>query len=193
MNYSSGAYSSLSSDLQAIASSNGVIISLDLEPANQLYAVAWVQVQAGGFDYQMETVPPSQLPATVAADGANSRIVTAVCLDASTGMADVISYGWKGDTTTIYDATAQIVSRPNIAPTALATSNQGYFISAFGGNDTNGYALIAMRVRGDTMPRPILYSVNGAVGQYNNPSTTTPVTELVFFDEPRYQILVENQ
>lgn len=141
----------------------------------------------------METVPSSQLAATVAADGASSRVVTAVGLDASTGLADVISYGWQGDTSTLYETTTQIVSQPNIASTALAMANQGYIISAFGGNDTNGYALVGMRVHGDTMARPILYSVNGASAQLNNPSVTTPVTELVFLDEPGEQILVEEQ
>ena len=193
MHYSSGAYSSLGSDLQSIALSNGVIICFDPEPANDVYATAWVQARGGGFDYRMETVQPSQLAATVAADGVNSRVVTAVGLDVSTGLADVISYGWQGDASTIYETTTQIVSQPNIASTALAMANQGYIISAFGGNDTNGYALVGMRVDGDTMARPILYSVNGASAQLNNPSVTTPVTELVLLDEPGEQILVEEQ
>jgi hypothetical protein len=34
-------------------------------------------------------------------------------------------------------------------------AGEGYIISAFGGNDTNGYMLIGMRVQGDTLPRPI--------------------------------------
>lgn len=195
MHYSSGAYSSLNADLQSIASSNGVIISLDIEPANGLYAAAWVQTQAGGFDYRMETVPPSQLATTVAADGASSRVVTAVGLDVSSGMADVISYGWNGDTTTVYETTTQIVqlTSPQNVPTAATTmAAQGYIISAFGGNDANGYAMIGMRVKGDTMARPVLYSVNGTTGQVNNPSSA-PVTTLVYLDESGYQILVEEQ
>lgn len=195
MHYSSGPYRSLSSDLQSIASSNGVIISLDLEPANHLYAVAWAQTQAGGFDYRMETVSPSEFATTVAADGASSRVVTAVGLDASTGMADVISYAWQGDTTTVFDTTAQIVqlSPPqNIPNAAIAMAAQGYIISAFGGNDANGYALVAMRVHGDTTPRPIVWSVNGVTGQANSPYAV-PVTTLVYLDDPGYQILVEEQ
>ena len=34
-------------------------------------------------------------------------------------------------------------------------AGEGYIISAFGGNDVNGYILIGMRVQGDTSPRLI--------------------------------------
>jgi hypothetical protein len=42
-----------------------------------------------------------------------------------------------------------------IGATAAALGNDGYFISAFGGNDNDGYILVGMRVKGDTLPRPI--------------------------------------
>ncbi len=194
MYYKSGAYISVSSDLQSIsASNNAVIVSFDPEPGNEVYAVAWVQTaQGGGFDCRMETVPPSQLAATVAADGASSRVVTAVGLDASTGLADVISYGWQGDITTVYETTSQIVSPQGITSAASAMAAQGYFLTAFGGNDTNGYALVGMRVQGDTMPRPLLYSVNGTVTPANNQDSAY-FTTLVYLDESGAQILVEEQ
>ena len=194
MYYKSGGYISMNSDLQSIAASNNaVILSFDPQPGNKVYAVAWVQAaQGGGFDYRMESVPPSQLAATVAADGAHSRVVTAVGLDTSTGLVDVISYGWTGDTSTVYETTTQIVSPQNIPSAASAMAAQGYFISAFGGNDTNGYALVAMRAQGDTMARPLLYSVNGTVTPANNRNSAY-LTTLVYFDEPGAQILVEEQ
>ena len=34
-------------------------------------------------------------------------------------------------------------------------AGEGYIISAFGGNDIDGYLLVGMRVQGDTLPRPI--------------------------------------
>jgi hypothetical protein len=36
---------------------------------------------------------------------------------------------------------------------AYNLGNTGYFISAFGGNNTDGYLLVGMRVKGDTLPR----------------------------------------
>jgi hypothetical protein len=193
MYYSSGGYISLNSDLQSISASNSVIISFDPQPGNKLYGVAWVQTaQTGGFDYRMETVPPSQLAATVAADGATSRVVTAVGLDTSTGLADVISYGWQSDTATVYETTAQIVQPQNIASVALAMAAQGYFVSAFAGNDTMGYAVIGMRVKGDTIPQYVSCSVNGTMTQAGNQDTanfTTPI----YFVEPGNQTLVSEQ
>ena len=153
-------YSSLASDLQAIMTPNNVITSLDLEPANGEYAISWVQTaQTGGFDYKLEVVPPSQVQATASADGAESRIITAVSFDAN-GQANLISYGWTGDTATIYETQTTLVPPTEVAGAAAALAGQGYFISAFGGNDTLGYVLVGMRVQGDTLPRPIIVNTS---------------------------------
>ena len=55
-------------------------------------------------------------------------------------------------------------------------AGEGYFISAFEGNDTDGYMLIGMRVQGDSLPRPIK---NGPT-----PADTAYWTVVVWFDEP---------
>ncbi len=191
MFYSEASYSALSSSLQSLnAQGNVVIISLDIEPQVGAILLAWVQTQAGGFDYRMETVSPSRIAATVAADGASSRVVTAVGLDPSTGMAYVISYGWQGDTTTVFETTAQIVSPPNIASAASAMANQGYIISAFGGNDTSGYALLGMRVQGDTKPRPFVCSMTGSDTWANNPNSAYPTVVAYMEDEAQLPYLI---
>ena len=174
MMYWSGKYSNFNSDLQSIVAPNRVIMSLDLEPANNAYAYAYVETtQGGGFDYRMESVPPSQVASTVAADGANGRIVTTLSIDHTTGLVDLISYGWQGDTTTAYETKTIIAGAGNVGGTAIVQdvgnaastlAGEGYFISAMGGNDIDGYVLVGMRVQGDTMPRPL------AVGGL----TTTP-------------------
>jgi len=42
------------------------------------------------------------------------------------------------------------------AQTATQTlASEGYFISACGGNYTDGWVLVGMRVQGDTVPRPL--------------------------------------
>lgn len=71
-------------------------------------------------------------------------------------------------------------------------ADQGYIISAFGGNDANGYAMVVIRVKGDTMPRPIVDSVNGVTAQFNN-SGSTPLTTLVYLEDPGSQVIVEEQ
>jgi hypothetical protein len=165
MYYTSGGYSSFISDMQSndpwmgtdpIDSPNNVITSLDLEPETGVYAASVVSAtkRAGGFDYRLEVVPPSQLQATAAADGAASRVITAASFDAS-GNANLISYGWTGDTTTEYDTQAYLVTPSNIASTAINLAGDGYIISAFGGNDTLGYMLVGIRVKGDSLPRAV--------------------------------------
>jgi hypothetical protein len=159
--YKGGNYSDFASDLPSIVASNVVITSLDFEPAEDAYGVSWVQTaQPGGFDYRQEIVPITDVAATVAQDAAQSRIVTAVTFDPS-GEVALISYGWQGDAQTVYETQVSIVQpgdaiAADVISAATSLSSAGYIISAFGGNDTNGYLLIATRVKGDTIPRAIL-------------------------------------
>lgn len=166
MYYQPGLYSNFLSDLQGYAASNVVFTSLDLEPAENAYAVSWAKTsQTGGFDYRIDPlIPPgadqsAQIQAQATLDGTESRVITAASFDAS-GNAILISYGWMGDTTTVYEAQTKFVSAggqigANVLSAATALAQAGYIISAFGGNDTNGYILIGMRVQGDNLPRPI--------------------------------------
>jgi hypothetical protein len=171
-------YTPYESYLQSIVAPNAVITSMDLEPACDAIGVSWVQTaQTGVFDYRQEAVPPAQIQATVAADGAGGRIVTAVTFDDSSGNAILISYGWSGDTTTAYDAETVVATPAEVASQATTLANEGYFISAFGGNDNDGYMLIGMRVHGDTLPRPI--STNGST-----PTDSAYWTTIVRLSEP---------
>ena len=144
--------------LQSVAAPNDVILSIDLDE-DQLcttVAAAWVATPPPGeFDFRLEEVTPDQVQATVAADGAEGRIVTATTFDDAAGKFVLISYGWTGDTSTVYDARTFIVQPSEVKSQGITLANEGYFISAFGGNGTGGYLLVGMRVHGDTLPRPI--------------------------------------
>lgn len=180
MLYQSGKYLNFSTDLQAILASNVVISSLDFEPANGLYALSSVKTaQAGGFDYKLEIVPPAQISATATADAAASRVITAVSFDAN-GQANLISYGWTGDTTTVYETQTNLVPPTEVAGAAAALAGQGYVISAFGGNDTLGYVLVGMRVQGDTLPRPVIVDTSNKTSPPIDPIPPyfTPVVNL---------------
>ena len=59
-------------------SSGSVITSLDLEPANVLLAVSWIQsMQQSGFAMAQNTVVPANLQAAAAQEGASGRVITA--------------------------------------------------------------------------------------------------------------------
>ncbi len=171
MMYKAGNYPYLQSDLATDAQPNIVFSSLDIDAANSVfgpgdhnvYGLAWVQTEqplSGSLEYKLETVPTAQIQATVAADGAESRIVTATSFDPN-GNAVLISYGWTGDTTTIYEAKTALVSGDQICSTATNLAQEGYFISAFGGNVTSGFLIVGMRVQGDTLPRATTQPNNG--------------------------------
>jgi hypothetical protein len=167
MHYQGGNYANYIADLSSYAAANVVITSLDLEPVESAYALSFVQTtQAGGFDSRLDPVVPAgtgqqaQIQAQATLDGQESRIVTAASFDAS-GHAILISYGWTGDTTTVYETQTIVVPQQNqissaVSSAATTLASAGYFISAFGGNDTGGYMLIGERVKGDTLPRAMV-------------------------------------
>jgi hypothetical protein len=108
----------------------------------------------GGGDYKLEAVPQAQISATASADGAESRVITATSFDAS-GNANLISYGWTGDTATKYETQTTVAQHGGVCSAAAALAQSGYVISAFGGNDTDGFILVGMHVSGDSLPRSI--------------------------------------
>ena len=181
MFYQPGNYSTYKTDLESYAAPNAVFTSLDLEPVEGFYAVSWVQTtQATEFDSRQDPlIPPgagqqAQIQAQADLDGSESRVITAVSFDA-TGNAVLLSYGWTGDTTTVYETQAAVVPASQVLASATNLAGQGYIISAFGGNDTYGYILIGMRVEGDSLPRPI--------GQTFDPTATPYYSPVLYLDE----------
>ena len=178
MQYQGRDYADFDGDLQWIAAPNVVITSVDLEPANDAYAAAWVFTQqATGFDYRREIVATADVAATVAQDAAENRVVTAVSFDAQ-GQANLFSYGWQGDTTTTYETKTVTAAADDVVNQATCLAKDGYVISAFGGNDTDGYILVGTRVQGDSLPRTLtITTANSTIATSNSPESVyaTPV------------------
>ncbi len=145
--------------IQNFSAPNTVLASIDINESTSCGSIGILALSTSlttepVFDQRMELVDPASLQSQVAADGAASRIVSAVSFDGYTGKFVMLSYGWQGDTTTAYEAKTFIAQPANVGPDAEQLANEGYFISAFGGNDQSGYAIVGMRVMGDTTPRP---------------------------------------
>ncbi len=179
----------IDSDLQSVATPNAVITSLDIETPMDTYAMSWVQTaQAGGFDYRLEKIPmgtnlQAEIQAAAAADGAESRVITAVSFDDTSQMAYLISYGWTGDTTTVYETQTTVATHADVRAAAVTLASEGYVISAFGGNDIDGYVLIGMRVQGDSLPRPNVASdPSGTVLATNPDSASIYFTTVVYLN-----------
>jgi hypothetical protein len=163
--YLGGQYANFDSDLTSNPVSGlappdapyNVITSLDFQPAYNAYAIAWMQTtqQGGAFDLKREIVSPGAIQSTITADAATSRVVTAVSFDAN-GQANLLSYGWQGDTKTVYDsAVMTATTEQEIESAAQTLAGQGYILTAFGGDPTNGFLLIGTKVHGDTLARPL--------------------------------------
>jgi hypothetical protein len=138
------------------ASAASVITSLDLEPANVLFAMSWIQsAQRTGFELVQNTVTAANLPAAATQEGASSRVITAISNNA--GEITYLSYGWQADAATLYE-TQVVTTSPTDAPTAAASlAAQGFIITATGLADSSGnVVLVGTRVQGDTMARPFV-------------------------------------
>ena len=163
--YGSDVYSSFQADLQSTTwpgfgngtvatSPSSVITSLDLEPANILFAVSWIQsAQQSGFELLQNTVAPADLQAAAAAEGAAGRVITAISINNLT--VTYLSYGWQADTATTYEETVATASTANAPAAAAGLAAQGYIITATGQADYTGdIYLVGTRVQGDTLARP---------------------------------------
>ncbi|MHB8302403.1 MAG: immunoglobulin domain-containing protein [Acidobacteriaceae bacterium] len=179
-------------DFPGMVSPNSVITSLDLEPTNKAYGIAWMQTsQSSGFDLKHEVVSPSAVQAAAEQDAAQSRVVTAVSFDAS-GQANLLSYGWHGDTTTMYEAKAINAAPQDVATEAINLAAQGYVLTAFGGNVTDGFLLIGTKVLGDTLPRPILVASGAPIGSTAGYAPVAWLTYTVPGNNNEYDVIYEH-
>ena len=138
------------------AAAASVITSLDLEPANVLFAVSWMQsAQQTFFQLVQNTVAAANIQAAASLEGASSRVITAISNNA--GQITYLSYGWQADTATIYDVQV-VTASPTDAPSAAANlAAQGFIITATGLADSTGnILLVGTRVQGGTMARPFV-------------------------------------
>jgi hypothetical protein len=205
VSYVSDSYANLQADLQSSAwpglqsagtsltpSSDGsVITSLDLESADALFALSWIQsTQESGFLPNQVTVAPANVQAAAVQEGAAGRVITAISYDA--GQVTCLSYGWQADAGTLYEAQVATSSAPNAVAAAASLAAQGYIITASGRADDDGnLLLVGTRVQGDTMARPFMaaqgadilaymqqgYSIVAVISDITQPNATTFILE----------------
>jgi hypothetical protein len=153
--YQSDYLSAFDSDMGAIlADPSTVVTSLDTQSGDDAFAVSYIQAsQGGGFNLTQNTVSAGDLQTAASQEGAKGRVITAVSFNA--GQAYYFSYGWQSDTSTVYEAQVVAAAFDSIPAEVTSLASQGYILTAFGGNPTDGFLLIGTRVTGDTMPRPL--------------------------------------
>jgi hypothetical protein len=147
------------------ASSASVITSLDLEPADILFGVAWLQsAQQSGFELTLNTVAAANLQAAAMQEGASGRVITAISNNG--GSATYLAYGWSADPATVYEVEVTTASTSQAATAAAGLASAGYIITATGQADNAGNLyLVGTRVQGDTMARPFIAAPGGPQNQ----------------------------
>jgi len=153
--YRTDSYGDLESDLDNLNNSNTVITGLDLESANQCFAISYLQVsQASGFTFTRQWVAPDNVQSIATQLGQGSQVITALSYDA--GQVYVFSYSWQGDKT-VYEVSVVSATSDTYVAQATGLAQAGYIITAIGGDPTDGLLLVGTRVLGDSMPRPMDY------------------------------------
>lgn len=163
--YITDAYSALQTDIAngyktmpSLTSGNVVVTSLSLVPTSNLYALSYVQSsQSGTFDLAQHSTSFANIQAAATAEGALGRVITAITLDS--GNVDYFSYGWTGNTGTVYESRAVFATFSTAGSVASNLAAQGYIITAMGDDASDSASNIIMvgtRVQGDTAPRSIL-------------------------------------
>jgi hypothetical protein len=140
--------------LQPVSQPNSVVTSLHIASPANFFGIAYMTTrQTTGFQMEQHTVATSALQENATDEGLRSRVITAITYNA--GQVEYYSYGWTADPTTIYEAKVSVANFDTVPAAASGLAAQGYIITAFGGNATDGFLLIGTRVQGDSLPRPI--------------------------------------
>jgi hypothetical protein len=136
-------------------STDTVIPSLDLQPAVGVFALSEFSTsRAGGYHLTQRLVPLSGLQAAASSDGAEGRVITALSFDA--GRVRYVSYSWQHDSTPSYDAKVVQATLSTAGAAAQALAADGYFVTALGGDTTDGFVLVGTRVQGLIQARSVL-------------------------------------
>jgi hypothetical protein len=189
--YQGDVFTNLESDLDALNSPSVVVTGLDLESANQCFAVSSLQTsQLGGFNLIRQWVAPTDVQAVAAQLGQESRVITALSFNA--GQVYVLAYGWQNDTSTIYEVSVVSATSNTYVSQGMSLAAQGYIVTAMGGDPTDGLLLVGTRVQGDTMSRPVDYvDYKGLHGSL--PTSIQPLSRDIFGSGPNSEIWVNEQ
>jgi hypothetical protein len=153
--YAAIGFSDLDAELNTLSTPATVITGIDIESENSVAALSWMQSDSiSGFDQTLVSVPEGSFLDAATEEGLRSRVITAVSLDA--GVVTYLSYGWKTDTATSYET--QVLESPigTVGDAAQTLASNGYIITAVGGSPSRGVVLVGTRVKGDSLPRPLL-------------------------------------
>jgi hypothetical protein len=151
--YQTGDLSAFPSDLASLQGTNTVVTSLDLVEGQNAYCLQAIKTAGtDAYTFGSGTLAVGALQATATQQAAAGRVITAISLVG--GQATFISYGCPADPTTVYEASVLPATPDTVANVAAGLAQQGYLITALGGNGTDGFLLVGTRVQGDTLSRP---------------------------------------
>lgn len=152
--YKSGPINKLSYDIDKIDNSY-VVNSLDFSQNAGAYAFQGT-CSSGIYKYtrSMKTLPMIDIQKEATAEGLLSRVITAISFIGDE--ATFISQGWDGDGDSKYDVDVEFATVDTFQDVARTLADNGYLITAIGGNSFDGYIFVGTKISGDSRPRPLI-------------------------------------
>lgn len=136
---------------------NQVIDSLEIQTTYNTFALSATSNATDAtatFTPTLQHLSTSSLAAAIAQAGAAGQVATALAPDSPT-TAYVYLYSWQSDSGSHYETTVSTVSFDTLAATAATLAQQGYVLTACGGNNSVGFTLVGTRLAGTSKPRTL--------------------------------------
>jgi hypothetical protein len=149
----------LSNPLAQLASpaspTSAVIGSLDVQPVANAFAESAIVGSAQTFLPSLQHIALADLDRVLQEAGGQGNVATAISTDAFGTTAWLYLYGWQADPQSSYDTTVTTATYATLQASAQTLAQQGYIVTACGGNDAAGFTLIGTRLSGTSAPRTL--------------------------------------
>ncbi len=165
---------------------------MDLQQSQGVYAVRY-QDGAGQFTGSLQTVPLQSFPGLLASAGLEGRVVTVISLTGT--QVSYLAYSWSKDPAETFDTASITCPLTGVVTASSTLASLGYFVTAVGGNNADGFIVVGTKHAGDSMPRDFL-SNDDVQARTNGTGLITPLSKggygivAYLFDQPRADFIV---
>jgi hypothetical protein len=150
--YRSGLLSDFQTDVFALGF-NTVVTSANMQTDNNAYAISSVKTPSASVFSPIATqsLPAADFQFVASQQGQQGHVITALGFNGD--LLQYVSYGLTGDHD-VYEAQVLSATLATIPSQAATLAQNGYIVTAVGGDPVNGFFVVGTRIQGDTMPRP---------------------------------------
>lgn len=149
--------------LPSAADPGSVVTAIGLVPSSDGVAFGYVHVSGGpAYTLYQADVSAAQFADAAAAECSRGYVITAFYVNGT--RVHYFAYGWAGDPQGVYETSVVSGSLGQVDSLVKTLAAGGYIVTATGSTqaeDGSGVWIVGTRLRGDTLPRPVLVEDSG--------------------------------